>query len=201
MGKDDQCTPKYILDAVCRYGTIFLDPCWNRWCSTNPLFAFDGSSLRDGLSSWSGQLDRRPELSACHPTQQNLVLSKNENTRSFLAKCDRPIVFCNPPYSRGSLGKWVDSIVCQDLFFDQRERQASIMLFVPVSTSARWFQQAMKEFDMCLLLDKRVSYEGSKGTTPNFSSCIFLKCSTAEGDKARAIKAFQGLGTLVETIR
>lgn len=73
------------------------------------------------------------------------------------------IVFCNPPYSRGSIDLWVKKC------FNNRVNQ-TIVALLPVSTSSDWFQK------YCISqtkywVDKRIKFIGAKHTAP-FSSVI-----------------------------
>jgi len=52
-GRDDFNTPPPVLEAVRRYASIDLDPCWNETSLTKPLVGkLDGGALGCGLDVW-----------------------------------------------------------------------------------------------------------------------------------------------------
>lgn len=78
---DDLCTPKIVLDAVERVGSIGLDPCSNEWSIVPARKALSIDRGEDGLETPWVSLVARGEL-----------------------------VFVNPPYS-GGLDRWARKIM------------------------------------------------------------------------------------------
>lgn len=73
------------------------------------------------------------------------------------------IVFCNPPYSRGNIDKWVSKLFAE-------RRIATVIALLPVSTSADWFQDYVLG-NTIYWVNKRIKFVGAKYTAP-FSSMI-----------------------------
>lgn len=76
------------------------------------------------------------------------------------------IVFCNPPYSRDNIYKWVAKCFL--------ERKTSfVVALLPVSTSADWYQENICGKQEIWFVNKRIRFEGAPSTAP-FSSMIVL---------------------------
>jgi len=83
------------------------------------------------------------------------------------------VAFCNPPYDRGSIGKWtrrahgqVASGVCP-----------LAVLLVLVDTSTKWFHRAVEQASGVVLLEGRVRYlhpDGTQAKTPSFGSGLVI---------------------------
>ena len=75
-------------------------------------------------------------------------------------------VWCNPPYSRGSMIKWVKR------FVDQSQHFAVGCLLVNSNTSAKWFRLLFDEMP-ALFLKNRLTFHPQP--TPAFwPSCLFV---------------------------
>lgn len=79
-------------------------------------------------------------------------------------------VFCNPPYSKPSLGLWSDK--CSESPFLNLET----LLLVPAYTSAAWFQNnVFSTATSILFYNKRISFirpDGGKSDSPTFHSVL-----------------------------
>ena len=74
------------------------------------------------------------------------------------------IVFCNPPYSRGQLKKWVEK--AREEFYCH---STTVVMIVPADTSTRWFPW---DAEVCFL-HKRVAFDGIKAGA-KFPSAIAI---------------------------
>lgn len=78
-------------------------------------------------------------------------------------------VFCNPPYSRGNIEKWVEKCYYQSEFYG-----ALVVALLPVSTSSKWFHKYIwKVADEIRFIKGRVKFIGANSTAP-FSSMIVI---------------------------
>lgn len=61
-------------------------------------------------------------------------------------------VWCNPPYSRGNIEKWVDRAL-------EQKAPETITLLLPANTSADWFKQCLRyKYASILFINKRVRF-------------------------------------------
>lgn len=80
-------------------------------------------------------------------------------------------VFCNPPYSRGNIDKWVEKM------HNERYDAELIVGLLPVSTSAKWFHKWIYRKSEIRFLKGRVRFVGAPYTAP-FSSMLVIYRNT-----------------------
>lgn len=78
------------------------------------------------------------------------------------------VVFCNPPYSRGNIDKWVKKCYQESL----KPNTIVVGLF-PVSTSAEWFHRWVWKKAELRFVKRRIRFVGAPFTAP-FSSVIVI---------------------------
>lgn len=61
-------------------------------------------------------------------------------------------VWCNPPYSRGNIAKWVDKVI------EQRRNIERCWMLLPAKTDTKWFAK-IAEDSQILLLTGRIKFE------------------------------------------
>lgn len=89
------------------------------------------------------------------PEDSGLTKAWNNNT-----------VFCNPPYSRYNIDKWVAKMFIE-------RKTAFIIALLPVSTSADWYHNHISGKQEVWFVNKRIRFTGAAWTAP-FSSMIVL---------------------------
>jgi site-specific DNA-methyltransferase (adenine-specific) len=78
------------------------------------------------------------------------------------------IVFCNPPYSRGNIDKWV-----KKCYKESRKPGTIVVGLFPVSTSSEWFHEWVYGKAELRGVKGRVRFIGAPHTAP-FSSLIAI---------------------------
>lgn len=76
-------------------------------------------------------------------------------------------IWCNPPYSAGSLERWLNLCWCK------RHEYWRICVLLPVDTSTDWFQRYRKRTKHVLFFNRRISFIGAENTA-RFASCLFV---------------------------
>lgn len=64
-------------------------------------------------------------------------------------------VFCNPPYSRGELAKWVHKAA-----FESRERGIVVAMVLPGDFGTKWFQEVWRSARYIWFVRGRVKFNG-----------------------------------------
>jgi phage N-6-adenine-methyltransferase len=77
-------------------------------------------------------------------------------------------VFCNPPYSRGNIDKWVEKCYKESL-----DDETCVVALLPVSTSANWWHKWIVGKAELHFIERRVRFVGAPYTAP-FSSVIVV---------------------------
>jgi phage N-6-adenine-methyltransferase len=77
-------------------------------------------------------------------------------------------VFCNPPYSRGNIDKWVEKC-----YYESEFNGALVVALLPVSTSSKWFHNYIWKVADIRFIKGRVKFVGAESTAP-FSSMIVI---------------------------
>lgn len=77
-------------------------------------------------------------------------------------------VFCNPPYSRGNIDKWV-----QKCYQESQKPNTTIVALLPVSTSADWWHRWVVGKAELRFVERRIRFVGAPYTAP-FSSVIVV---------------------------
>jgi site-specific DNA-methyltransferase (adenine-specific) len=75
-------------------------------------------------------------------------------------------VFCNPPYSRGNIDKWMEKC-CNE------SSHALVVALIPVSSSAKWWHRWVLNRAEIRFYRGRIKFEGAPHTAP-FSSAIAI---------------------------
>lgn len=76
------------------------------------------------------------------------------------------LVFTNPPYSRGNLGRWMAK--CREEAADGAE----VIALVPADTSTRWWHEEVRRAAAFSLLKRRVRFLGAVNGSPKFGSAL-----------------------------
>lgn len=77
------------------------------------------------------------------------------------------VVFCNPPYSRGNIDKWMEKCYLESL------KGSIIVALIPVSTSAKWWHKYVIGKASIKYYEGRIRFVGADFTAP-FSSCLAI---------------------------
>lgn len=77
------------------------------------------------------------------------------------------VVFCNPPYSRDNIAKWMKKCYQESL------KGVTIVALIPVSTSAKWFHEYVWGKADIRFYKGRIRFKGAPFTAP-FSSCLAI---------------------------
>lgn len=77
-------------------------------------------------------------------------------------------VYCNPPYSRGNIDKWVEKC-----YKESRKPNTLVVALLPVSTSANWWHRWIVGKAELRFIERRVRFVGARYTAP-FSSVIAI---------------------------
>lgn len=77
------------------------------------------------------------------------------------------VVFCNPPYSRGNIDKWMKKC------YEESLKGTKIVALIPVSSSSKWFHNYVWNKCELIFLDKRLKFEGALQCAP-FSSALAI---------------------------
>ena len=76
-------------------------------------------------------------------------------------------VWCNPPYSRGNINKFIDKAL-----YEAKENGVRSVFLVRFDPTAKWFQKAFKSgYCDIYMLDKRIKFKGADNTYP-LSNCF-----------------------------
>lgn len=157
LSRDDWQTPAEVLELVRRVGPIALDPCTSpdnptgarHWCIQWP-----DSPAADGPAvSWDA-----PE--ECHA--DGLTLPWDDLAAGGL-------VYVNPPYSRGNLGRWAarchSAALCG----------AEVIALVPVDTSTGWWHDycAPPKSQAVCFYRGRLRFVGAPGPAPFASALVY----------------------------
>jgi len=78
-------------------------------------------------------------------------------------------VYCNPPYTRGLISKWVQKC------YDEWRRGCKIILLIPPYTDTAYFWDYIHDFAKVRFIRGRLKFKGYGGKTASFPSilCIF----------------------------
>lgn len=77
------------------------------------------------------------------------------------------VVFCNPPYSRGNINKWMEKCAME------ASKGCKIVALIPVSTSSRWWHEYVWKKADIVFIKGRLTFAGASNTAP-FSSCLAI---------------------------
>jgi phage N-6-adenine-methyltransferase len=77
------------------------------------------------------------------------------------------VVFCNPPYSRGNIDKWMKKC------FEEGKKGVTVVALIPVSTSSAWWHEYVWKKAEIRFIKGRVRFRGAPFTAP-FSSCLAI---------------------------
>ena len=70
------------------------------------------------------------------------------------------IVWCNPPYSHGNIGRWMQKCA------EESERGVTVVALIPAATSSRWFHAWVYGRAELRFLSRRVRFVGGTGPAP-----------------------------------
>lgn len=75
--------------------------------------------------------------------------------------------WCNPPYSRGNINKFIDKAL-----YEARENSVRSVFLVRFDPTAKWFQKAFNSGHCDIyMLSKRIKFKGADNTYP-FPNCF-----------------------------
>jgi phage N-6-adenine-methyltransferase len=78
------------------------------------------------------------------------------------------VAFCNPPYSRGNIDKWVEK------FYRESREGALVVSLLPVSSSSNWWHKwVWKKASDLRFIKGRIRFVGAPFTAP-FSSVLAI---------------------------
>ena len=78
-------------------------------------------------------------------------------------------VYCNPPYTRGLISKWVEKC------YNEYLRGVKIILLIPAYTDTRYFWNYIHDYAQIRFIFGRLKFKGYGGKPASFPSilCIF----------------------------
>lgn len=128
-----------------------------------------------GTPDWVFQLAHKIEPiftfdAACN--RGNCLLSEQESFGDSLlvdwyGVSYEQAVWCNPPYSRGNINKFIDKAL-----YEAKENGVRSVFLVRFDPTAKWFQRAFKSgYCDIYMLDKRIKFKGADNTYP-FPNCF-----------------------------
>lgn len=160
---DHYTTPEHVLERVRMVGPILLDPCSNGASTVGARMSLNGAVLYDGLATPWHDIDTYDGLS---------------------------LVYVNPPYSRGQIGRWSKKIV------DESMRGCEIIALVPSRTGSIWFQALLCACDATCFVTPRIRScnppPGKSSASPRFDNAIMY---FGRG-RARFASAFEIMGVV-----
>ena len=141
---DHWTTPQWFVDLVRKVGPIGLDPCCNVASVTNATIrAYEPSHA--------------PDYEVVNGLAMGWVTASG-------------LVYVNPPYSRGQIGKWVGKMV------DESSAGCEIIALLPARTGAAWCQLVIHGAEAVCFMNKRIRFDnpppGEKNTSPRFDSMV-----------------------------
>jgi phage N-6-adenine-methyltransferase len=77
------------------------------------------------------------------------------------------VVFCNPPYSRGNIDRWMKKC------YEENQKGVIVVALIPVSTSSKWWHEYVWRKAEIRFYKGRIRFQGAKFTAP-FSSCLAI---------------------------
>ena len=128
-----------------------------------------------GTPDWVFQLAHKIEPifafdAACN--RENCLLREQESFGDSLlvdwyGVSYRQAVWCNPPYSRGNINRFIDKAL-----YEAKENGVRSVFLVRFDPTAKWFQKAFKSgYCDIYMLDKRIKFKGADNTYP-FPNCF-----------------------------
>ena len=76
-------------------------------------------------------------------------------------------IWCNPPYSRGNINKFIDKAL-----YEAKENGVRSVFLVRFDPTAKWFQKAFKSgYCDIYMIPKRIKFKGADNTYP-FPNCF-----------------------------
>lgn len=78
------------------------------------------------------------------------------------------VVYCNPPYSRGNIDKWV-----KKCYEESQKQNTTVVALLPVSTSSNWWHNWIVGKAEVRFVERRVRFRGAPYTAP-FSSVVVV---------------------------
>lgn len=79
----------------------------------------------------------------------------------------RTAIWCNPPYSRGNIGKFIDKAL-----YEAKENGVRSVFLVRFDPTAKWFKKAFNSgYCDVYMIPKRIKFVGAKDSYP-FPSCF-----------------------------
>ena len=86
-------------------------------------------------------------------------------------------VWCNPPYSRGNINKFIDKAL-----YEAKENGVRSVFLVRFDPTAKWFQKAFKSgYCDIYMLDKRIKCKGADNTYPSPNCFIHFQAKDNKG--------------------
>jgi hypothetical protein len=103
-------------------------------------------------------------------------------------------IWCNPPYGRHSMPKWVAK------FLDHIDHGGSGVMLTSERSSTRWYQRLAARADLILMLNRKLKFENGSSTKRQFPCGTHLFGFGAIGIEALTNAHRAGLGLLVRPI-
>lgn len=94
-------------------------------------------------------------------------LRKFEKEVELICHNSDPVVWCNPPYSRGKIDAFIDKAL-----YEARENSVRSVFLVRHDPTTKWFKKAFKSgYCDIYMIPKRIKFKGADNTYP-FPNCF-----------------------------
>lgn len=127
----------------------------DKWCTPDYLFNMLNERFRFTLDP------------CCEHNTAKCIKYFTEKDNGLSKEWSGEVVFCNPPYSRGNIDKWMKKCYNESL------KGTIIVALIPVSSSSKWWHKYVWKHCDIEFLDHRVKFKGALHSAP-FSNCLAI---------------------------